>query len=213
VDNCDFDTYSGVSNVIRTIYVNIAGSRIVATNCLFSNCKFGIGSAATANALPNVRILNSRFIGITNSAIFVGGTENVVSGCSFIRCGVGINNNNPTNTVNNLYIGNSFLNCTTHGINLKQETSNSRNIIANNIFRSCGGFAINTNTGNINQYQLFNNCFSNNTSGNVDINGGVVWGDGNILADPKFVSETSGSENLTLQATSPCLNTGFGLAV
>ncbi|OPL13112.1 MAG: hypothetical protein AVO39_11100 [delta proteobacterium MLS_D] len=76
------------------------------------------------------------------------------------------------------------------------------------IIRSNGGYGINTNTGNTNFALLKNCCFSNNTSGAVDINSGTPWGSDNITSDPKFVSETDGSEDFSLQSDSPCLAAG-----
>jgi len=42
------------------------------------------------------------------------------------------------------------------------------------------------------------------------INGGVLPGYGNVTTDPLFESIVSGSEDFSLQSTSPCLNAGYG---
>jgi len=56
------------------------------------------------------------------------------------------------------------------------------------------------------------NCFYDNTSGNLDsnVNSGVLPGYGNVTTDPLFESIVSGSEDFSLQSTSPCLNAGYG---
>ncbi len=87
-------------------------------------------------------------------------------------------------------------------------------IFENNIGRSNGGYFINTNTGTIKQIKSCkNNCSHNNTSGHIDINGGTLPGTGNITADPLFTSEVDGSEDFSLQAGSPCLNTAIDAGI
>lgn len=84
--------------------------------------------------------------------------------------------------------------------------------IVNNIFRSNGQYGLRTNGMDVDVLNMMlcsNNCSHNNTSGHIDINGGVFPGLGNVTSNPLFVSETSGSENFTLQSTSPCLNVGY----
>jgi hypothetical protein len=86
-------------------------------------------------------------------------------------------------------------------------------MITNTIFRSNGGYAIDTNGGNSDQLTYCDyNCFHNNTSGSIDIDGGTPKGSSNVLSDPLFTSETAGSEDFTLQASSPCKNAGMGIA-
>ena len=82
----------------------------------------------------------------------------------------------------------------------------------NTIFRSNGGYGIDTNSGSFTQFSYCDyNCYSNNTSGSIDINGGTPPGDNNVTSDPSFTNETDGSEDFTLQSGSPCINAGLDL--
>lgn len=84
--------------------------------------------------------------------------------------------------------------------------------VINNIFRSNGGYGINTNTGSLRQFSLIDyNCFHNNTSGAMDL--GSAPGANDVTSDPLFTTETDGSENFTLQSSSPCLNLGLQSAI
>jgi len=94
-------------------------------------------------------------------------------------------------------------------------------IVTNSIFRTSAGYGIDM-TGfaepggvpGIYWAELDYNCWSNNTSG--DVNGatkqdvmGSPAGDTNVYADPTFTSETDGSEDFDLQSTSPCIDAGL----
>lgn len=103
----------------------------------------------------------------------------------------------------------TFFNHSSDAISYNNTSSALQNLIRNSIIRSSGGYAINSNTGNI-EFGIFqNNCYHNNTSGVIDINGGISPGTGHILSNPLFVNETGGSEDFALQAGSPCINKGI----
>lgn len=118
-----------------------------------------------------------------------------------------VGSNNLTSVFeNNVIFGN-----TGDGLDLYATTPYPISIV-NNIFRSNGQYGIRTNSADVDYYLLClvaNNCSHNNTSGHIDINGGVFPGVGNIYKNPLFVSETAGSEDFTLQSTSPCRSSGF----
>lgn len=136
-----------------------------------------------------------------------------IENCDFIRINgdaismaAAITGTSIVNTIKNC----SFLANTGDDIDARVGTGGLT--IVNNIFRLSGGYPINTNGGDIGGFNLISNCFSSPTSGISDINGGAAWGRGNISADPLFVNETAGSEDLNLQSTSPCINAGQGVA-
>lgn len=106
-----------------------------------------------------------------------------------------------------------FFNNTSDGIYAAAAPSRMQ-YITNCIFRLNGGYGLNTNTGDVDHYYLANCCWNTNTLGNVDINGGTVWGTGHVTGDPLFVSEVDGSENMALQYGSSCKAAGtLGAAV
>ena len=129
-------------------------------------------------------------------------------GCLFYNNGGdGLNNSATTRslTVNHC----TFFNNTSDGISTVTTSGYTR--VINSIFRSNGGYAINTNTGDLNQFSYVDyNCYSSNTSGNIDINSGTPPGSNNVTSDPLFTSETAGSEDFTLQSGSPCIDKGQG---
>ena len=84
-------------------------------------------------------------------------------------------------------------------------------VMYNNIFHENGGYGINANGNAIEAFWLSGyNCSNGNTSGHIDINGGTLPGYHNQTTDPTFVSETDGSEDLTLQSGSDCIDAGKG---
>lgn len=106
---------------------------------------------------------------------------------------------------NNVFFGN-----TGDGIDLI-DTSWLLSIV-NNIFRSNGGYGLKMNAMDVDVLKsilVANNCSYNNTSGHIDINSGVIPGQGNIYKNPLFVSETAGSEDFNLQTMSPCRSAGL----
>jgi hypothetical protein len=95
-----------------------------------------------------------------------------------------------------------------NGIDFGDTVNTGKLVIKNNIFRSNGGYGIDTNGGSAGQFAFCDyNCYSNNTSGAMDIS---TPGNNNVTSDPKFTSEVNGSEDFTLQSDSPCKNAGFG---
>jgi len=190
------------------ILVSNNSTRIDALHCTFSGCEYG------ANGDPNGQIPVSLFYGCS----FVGnsiaglrcGAMNSVVNNAFIRNGRGIIDN-TTNMQRCRFIGNTFLNNTFDGIRLPNIVSNGQILFINNTFDSCGGFGVNAQGGAQNAIEFVNNCFYNNTLGNVDINGGNIWGEGNIFVDPEFVSRLSGAEDIRTEEGSPLRNVGFGI--
>jgi len=137
-------------------------------------------------------------------------TKSVYKGTSFYDNGShGLDFSNDTRGV--LVDDCVFFNNTTNGINFSDTANTGLISVVNSTFRSNGGYGIDTNTGSLGQFALCDyNCFHNNTSGHIDINGGTPPGSNNVTSDPKFTSETDGSEDFTLQLDSPCKDTGFG---
>jgi len=218
--NCIFDSNGGnISSYAVFNYAgNSTGSSIKCFKCSFVDNANVIASTNNSTEASNNIFDSCRFIRTKFTAIIIF-LSNTIVNCDFIRNATNIRPNAINATCHGNYIsGCTFFAGTGSGLTLTIGAGNAnygRNTVKNCIFRSNGAFGIEIIGAepSITIANLYNNCFSNNTSGAVSINGGTVWGDGNILADPLFVSEVNGSENLTLQATSPCLNTGFGLAV
>jgi hypothetical protein len=107
---------------------------------------------------------------------------------------------------NNVFFAND-----SDGIYISSATNCSPIHVVNNIFRSNGGYGINMNSIDTDLIGYCDyNCYSNNSSGAIDIFGGTPPGSNNVTSDPKFVSETDGSEDFNLQSDSPCKNAGYG---
>ena len=110
-----------------------------------------------------------------------------------------------------IIMNNVFFNNGSHGISLADYLDSYNVPLFNNIFRNNGGYGIAMSYAYLNIFRpCLNNCTSNNTSGAINQNGGVLPGSGNITLDPLFTSEVYGSENFTLQSGSPCINAGYG---
>ena len=99
-----------------------------------------------------------------------------------------------------------------HGIQVSVSDSVNRLNIFNSIIAHNGGWGIYKASNNALWASASHNCFYDNTSGNLSsyINSGVLTGYGNVTTDPLFESIVSGSEDFSLQSTSPCLNAGYG---
>ena len=100
----------------------------------------------------------------------------------------------------------TFFDNTTDGLNIDEDGGFIR--YDSLIFRSNGSYGINTNTAVVSQFVASRICAHNNTSGNIDINGGVIPGDNIVLEDPQFVSEvtpdlTPGNANLLVAVILP----------
>lgn len=80
-------------------------------------------------------------------------------------------------------------------------------VVVDCISRRNGAYGFNMNSETDYQWMGYN-CAHNNTSPAIDINGGTLPGPGNVTSDPKFQSETDGSEDLRLQSDSPCFQAG-----
>jgi hypothetical protein len=114
--------------------------------------------------------------------------------------------NTPVTLINSVVFDNF-----SHGLVFTGDTLRAN--IRNTIFKNNGGYAITATAGlNSPWFHGDYNCYHLNTSGNLGatINGGVVPGTHNVLADPLFVSTVNNSEDFELQAGSPCLDVGIG---
>jgi len=217
--NCVFDSNGG--NTSTNAVFNYAGTQATGSSIKFFKCDFlnnaNVIIAQNSSATASNNVFEScKFIGTKYTAVIIH-LSNIVVNCEFVRNVRSLQPFGLNATAHGNYIsGCSFFATTNSGITFTHGSGGGgfgRNTVKNCIFRSNGGFGIEI-TGadpSISSVNLYNNCFSNNTSGNVNLNSGTVWGEGNVLADPLFVSEVNGSEDLTLQATSPCLNAGMGL--
>ena len=77
--------------------------------------------------------------------------------------------------------------------------------VYNNIFAHNGRYGINFPAANYDEaFDLKNNCFYDNTSGNVN-NGST--GENPVTSDPEFTDPDN--DDYTLQNTSPCINAGY----
>lgn len=80
------------------------------------------------------------------------------------------------------------------------DTDEDSVIIERSIFRNNGAYAIQTDTVSPNQFiSIAWNCFSNNTSGDTNLAGGIpdTEGGSHTSTNPGFTSEVDGSEDLT----------------
>jgi hypothetical protein len=179
---------------------------------MFINCEIDTnGSCGIASAG-----LGRGGVILINSAVHDNASDGIQdtqahSKSEFIASLIYDNGGHGINLSNDSY-GITIRNCvffanTSNGINFDDSANTGQLIALNNIFRSNGGYGIDTNGGASGQFVLCDyNCFSNNTSGPMDI---ATLGSNNVLADPLFTDETDGAEDFTLQAGSPCKNTGL----
>lgn len=200
--NCRIDTATGDG-----IHMDNASSQVILHSCsIDNNTAEGIGQSS--NSRGNVVAIGCAFHHNGGSGIDVGGSlSNVVDGCTFYRNTLhGI----KTDGTGFNFIGNStfYLN-TQDGINATAPIQSG----GNNIFASNGSHGVD-HGGAQRTHRFFwtNNLYHNNTSGNVDINSGVVTNsDYNAItgSDPLFVSTTNNSEDFALQSGSPAKAAGF----
>lgn len=98
---------------------------------------------------------------------------------------------------------------TSHGIELDAATYGL--LIYNNTITFNGGYGIQTNTAGVNEFSLINNNnVYSNTSGDIDINSGVLPGNFNTTTDPLYTDTTTGSEDFAPATGSPLIDNGFG---
>ena len=132
-------------------------------------------------------VIGNRIYRNTGSGIYIGGSSTGYT------------------IMNNIFFANN-----SRGLELSNATIGGFDIF-NNIFRSNGSYGVYIPSFNVGQIFLFDyNCSHNNTSGHINVNGGVLPGSSNVLSDPLFTNETIGSEDFSLQTGSPCLNVGYG---
>lgn len=207
-DNCRFTNCSSYG-VFQNTGVAGIGASWKYIQCEIDNNGKG-GTAGGMNHPGSIYIIGSKIhdnngYGIlsSNVGIFINNLIYKNSGDGITYTGTG-NDDVLGIFKNNVFFGNSG-----DGLELSATSYSS---VFNNIFRSNGLYGIRTNALDIDRanMDLFsNNCSHNNTSGHIDINGGVLPGSGNITSNPLFVSEAAGLENFTLQSTSLCLNAGY----
>ena len=203
-DNCQFDNASGAG---VTINESSQTCVVMFTFCEFNNNgTYGSGNATSARGGGYYKYCS--FHDNTSHGIYERGRYGkvVVDDCLiYDNGGDGILYDEASYDIkisNSVVFGN-----TGDGIEL---ASGSYAKIINTIIRSNGGYGVNKNSGNIGELYYFDyNCSHNNTSGHIDINSGNLPGSNNVTSDPKFTSETNGSEDFTLQSDSPCKNTGL----
>jgi hypothetical protein len=195
VTDCEFiNCYTGIQ-------LPSAQSSLRVIGCLFSGCTLGIGSSASGRHSGNI-IYESVFIA-NDTGLYLG-SASTVNKCIFIRNNYGFRCN--TNFIDSVLSHNTFFGNTADAIRLI--TGARFSLITNSIFRNNGGYGINADADCKEGLSLSYNCFSNNTSGPINLDGGVPWGEGHIFTDPLFISEVPGSEDLRLQSASPCTDAG-----
>ena len=196
-----------IDNAGSGFFVGSSASSDAVLFCLLKGNLNGFGAPNVSRAQRSF-IIGSKFEKNSGIAIQVS-AHSVILSCSLIRNGIGIGNNDGL--WNRTFVsGCAFLANASHDIDARTVGANGI-LIKNSIFRLSGGYAINTKAGNKNSITLYNDCFSSATSGAVDINGGIPWGEGHVLADPMFESEVDGIEDLRLKTGSPCRNAGIGV--
>lgn len=205
-NNCRIDnaTNHGIYNAESTLqfFVGFNGCEID------NNGGDGINSAGFSRGgikMINTSVHDNTGDGVKDTTGSVA--KSVYIGCSFYDNGEhGLNFSDDcfgAVCINCVFFGN-----TDNGINFTDTTNTCQMTFINNIYRSNGGYGIDTNGGSSGQFALCDyNCFSNNTSGAMDIS---TPGSNNVTSDPLFTSETDGSEDFTLQSSSPCKNIGIG---
>lgn len=176
-------------------------SRLRVNGCLFSGCTFGIGSSSSGRHSGNI-VYESVFIA-NDTGLYLGSASSV-NKCIFIRNNYGFRCN--TDFIDSVLSHNTFFGNTADAIRLI--TGARFSLITNSIFRNNGGYGINADADCKEGLSLSYNCFSNNTSGPINLDGGVPWGEGHIFTDPLFISEVPGSEDLRRQSASPCTDAG-----
>lgn len=210
-----------------SFYTN--GSRIIFDNCRFTGSPtYHVYSREGFNGF-RFSIIRSSFTGATAYAL-ANQADNLlgkVIGCRIFNNGGGVSTTGSTDTeIDGCLIYNNtgpgidadgsfharITNCVIsgNGGDGVSAAGVDRMSIRETIFSNNGGYAVNTGAGLQSNFEIFrNNCFYNNASGPVDINGGNPFGEDNILADPLFVSTVDGSEDFRLQPDSPCIGAGI----
>jgi hypothetical protein len=199
--NCRIDTATGDG-----IRMDNSTAQVILRGCsIDNNTEEGVGQST--NSRGNIVAIGCAFHHNGGSGIDVGGANaNVIDACTFYR-----------NTLHGIktdggfsFIGNStfYLN-SQDGINTTVAIQSG----GNNIFASNGSHGVDHGgTQRTRRFFWTNNLYHNNTSGNVDINSGVVTNsDYNAItgSDPLFVSTTNNSEDFALQSSSPAKAAGF----
>lgn len=184
-------------------------------NVNFINCEVdsnGAGIGVNTNQRGGTKVINCSIHDNTNIGYAEGarwGKVVAIGNLIYDNGGDGIKLYYPS--VSAVIMGNVIFGNSGDGLDSDNNVISGHFMIINNIFRSNGGYGINTNTATNNIFAFADyNCYSNNTSGAIDIGGGTPPGSNNVTSDPQFVSETDGSEDFTLQSGSPCLDVGFG---
>lgn len=118
------------------------------------------------------------------------------------------------------FIGNIALQNDDHGVYILNSVE--RTVFFHNVMRNNGGYGLSNLNVTWEGVLIDYNCYSGNTGiagstattlvTDANINDGTI-GANNVTADPLFVSETDGAEDLTYQSGSPCLDVGLGNAI
>lgn len=198
-NNCRVDTSSshGFYNT------QAANTTIIVWNCeIDSNGGSGFDVNTESRSKTEVKfssIHDNASYGIGDSFYIPGYSFPLIDHCLIYDNGSdGINLRGSSLTGRSEIVANTIYGNTGDGIDLDVDSGVylvSKNIIVNN-----GGYGINTHSASLLQVAACDyNDTSNNTSGAIDINGGVLPGTGNITEDPQFASVVSGSEDFTPQ--------------
>lgn len=174
--NCEVDNMSGAGMYITS--PTVTGTTLAFVNSyIHDNDGVGVGIDASGS-----------FTQLVNSIVDANGSHGI-SG-TIVTC---------INSVSNGNTGSGWYNSV-------DSTSTPRNIVLNSIFSNNTAYGIQrTSTGKTMPTICKDNCFYNNTSGDL------LWmrdDSTNIHADPKFTNSAGG--NFTLLPSSPCLSTGMG---
>lgn len=172
--------------------INIVNNSTQAPHVLMSNCTVRDNYSTNIYLAPPAAIL------LFNCRIFGSGSRGVDFG----------HNDSQANIQHSIIALNS-----SDGIRVNNGGTFRPLTVFNSIIAHNGGYGITNWTASGASWEgASHNCFYNNTSGNLSpyMNGGVLPGYGNVTTDPQFTSIVSGSEDFTLQSSSPCINAGYG---
>lgn len=213
--NCRFDNSSS------------SGVRLVESHSLFSaifiNCEIdnntsyavSTGTSSGFGTLVNCSIHdNGNSLGALSAHdSSISGRSNLIGCLIYNNAGSGVYtfSGSGGGLQSAIIKNNVFYNNGVSGIYISDFTYTGNIIIMNNIFRNNTEYGIFLPSNLLESFTFCDyNCASGNGSGAINVNSGILPGDNNILDDPLFISEASGSEDFRLQNGSPCINTGCG---
>lgn len=189
-----------------------SGCRVHMAGCELDTSGSLYGLRITLSPNTFLYLVNCSFHDNVRSGLIVQGNTRVhvvVEDCNFYDNGyqgIYVEGDITGAVIKNCVFFNNFYN----GLRLNTTTTGNL-LFMNNIMRLNGGYGINCNSTSTGQFGICDyNCYSGNTLGNININGGVPIGSNSITSNPLFVSEVDGSEDFRLQYGSPCSDIGYG---